>query len=55
VQELEFDKAGFLRASRLIALEPGPDLPVPSNTVIAQATWSRPYVVDGPGLLPSDR
>jgi len=55
VQELEFDEAGFLRASRLIAIEPGPDLPVPADTAIAQSTWSRPYIVDGPGVLPADR
>ncbi len=55
LQELEFDSEGYMRGSRLIALEPGPALSLPPDTVIAQSTWSRPYVVDGPGILPADR
>lgn len=54
-QELEFDQAGYLRATRSIALEPMPDWPVPPGTVIAQTNWSRPHAVDGAGVLPPGR
>lgn len=54
-QELEFDGAGYLRARRSIALEPGSIWPIPPGTTIAQSTWSRPYVVDGAGIYPEGR
>jgi len=54
-EELEFDRAGYLRTRRSIALDPSPNWPVPPGTVIAQSTWSRAYVVDGAGVLPSSR
>ncbi len=56
LQEMEFDTAGYLRVSRLIAVEFEPPLPgVPLRTVVDQAVWSRPSVVDAAGDFPKSR
>ncbi len=56
LQELEFDSAGYLRVSRLIAIELEPALPgVPRRTVVDEALWSRPSVVGAAGDLPKSR
>ncbi|MCP3974788.1 MAG: hypothetical protein GY720_09870 [bacterium] len=52
LRELDLDSAGFMTRAAITVLEPATQFLVPAGTVISLETFSRPFIVDGPGVLP---
>ncbi len=54
LRELDLDSEGFIVRAAVTVLEPARQFDVPAGTVISLDTFSRPSVVDGPGVFPSE-
>lgn len=51
-RELDIDTEGFMVRTAVTVVEPSSEFPVPAGTVISLESFSRPSIVDGPGVFP---